>query len=202
MPFFKRFAAAEGGIDWVIAGLGNPGKAYENTRHNVGFLVLDRLAEQWGIPLKKLKFQSLYGVGRAEGARVALLKPQTFMNRSGEALRECLGFFKVPCGHMLVVYDDVALPPGRLRVRVRGSDGGHNGIKSILYQCKTDEFPRVKVGVGAPPHPDFDLKDWVLGPFAKTETPAIGEALDRACQAVSAILRAGAESAMNQYNGK
>jgi PTH1 family peptidyl-tRNA hydrolase len=200
MSLFKR-PRPEGGADWVIAGLGNPGRAYENTRHNVGFLLLDQLAGQWSIPVKKLKFQSLYGVGRAEGARVALLKPQTFMNRSGEALRDCLRFFRVPPARMLILCDDVALPPGRLRVRARGSAGGHNGVGSILCQIQTDEFPRVKVGVGAPPHPDFDLKDWVLGPFSQDELPVMRRAVDRACLAVAELLRNGAEAAMNKYNG-
>jgi PTH1 family peptidyl-tRNA hydrolase len=201
MFFNNRRIAAAGPVDWVVAGLGNPGRQYEATRHNVGFLALDLLCARWGIPVKKLKFQSLYGMGEAAGARVLLLRPQTFMNRSGEALRDCLRFYKVAPERAVVIYDDVSLPTGKLRVRAKGSDGGHNGIKSILYQLQADTFPRVKIGVGAPPGTSGDLANWVLGGFAKDEGPAIQDALARACDATEEILRNGAESAMNRYNG-
>ena len=198
-----------GPVDWVIAGLGNPGREYEATRHNAGFLALDRLSGRWNIPVKKLKFQSLCGLGRTsfrgqgreQPLHVLLLRPQTYMNRSGEALRDCLNFYRVPAERALVLYDDVSLPLGKLRVRVKGSDGGHNGIKSILYQLQTDVFPRVKIGVGAPDHPDFDMKDWVLGGFSKEEGGLMREAIERACDAVEEILARGAESGMNRYNG-
>jgi len=198
--FFAKKHRPAGPVDWVIAGLGNPGRAYQATRHNVGFLVLDRLSGRWGIPIKKLKFQSLYGLGVACGVRLLLLYPQTYMNRSGEALRDCLRFYKVPPERVVIIYDDVSLPPGKLRVRARGSDGGHNGIKSVLYQLQTDVFPRVKIGVGGPDNPDFDMADWVLSGFSEEEGPMIREALDRACGTVEEILRRGVKSAMNRYN--
>ena len=187
-------------IDFVVAGLGNPGRAYERTRHNVGFLVVDALSRQWGIPVKKLKFQSLYGTGATPAGRVLLLKPQTFMNRSGEALRDCLAFYKLPSERLLVVYDEAALPPGRLRIRDKGSDGGHNGMKSILYQLQTDRFVRLRVGVGAPPHPSYDLADWVLAAPTGAEAKAMEQAVDRAAQAAADILRLGASQAANRYN--
>ena len=201
MFFAKNRAAAAGPVDWIVAGLGNPGREYAATRHNAGFLVLDRLSARWNIPVKKLKFQSLYGLGQTGGLRVLLLRPQTFMNRSGEALRDCLRFYKVPPERAVVVYDDVSLPLGKLRVRGKGSDGGHNGIKSILYQLQTDVFPRVKIGVGAPDHPEFDMKNWVLGGFSREEEPVMQAALEHACDAAEEILCRGTESAMNKYNG-
>ena len=200
--FFPRIRGSSAGpVDWVIAGLGNPGRQYETTRHNVGFLTLESLSARWGISVRKLKFRSLYGLGAAVGARVLLLQPQTFMNRSGEALRDCLRFYRVVPERAIVIYDDASLPTGKIRVRAKGSDGGHNGIKSILYHLQTDLFPRVKVGVGAPDHPGFDMKDWVLGGFSKNEEPVIQAALIRAGDAVEEILRNGASSAMNRYNG-
>jgi len=200
MFFPKKRGETPGSVDWVVAGLGNPGREYESTRHNVGFFVLDKLSQRWNIPMKKLKFQSLYGMGPAAGLRVLLLRPQTFMNKSGEAIQDCVRFYKVPPERTLVIFDDVSLPLGKLRVRGKGSDGGHNGIKSILYQLQTDEFPRVKIGVGAPDHPDFDMKDWVLGGFSKAEGPVMAEALDRACDAAEEVLRRGVEAAMNRFN--
>ncbi|MDR1157265.1 MAG: aminoacyl-tRNA hydrolase [Oscillospiraceae bacterium] len=197
---FLRRKTGAGPADWVIAGLGNPGARYERTRHNVGFWALDALSKMWGIPVKKTGFHALYGLGAAGETRVLLIKPQTFMNRSGEALRDCLAYYKLPPTRLVVVYDDVSLPPGRIRVRGQGSDGGHNGLKSILYHCRSDAFPRVKIGVGAPPRPDFDLADWVLGGFAEADLPVVGEAVARACAAVAEILRGGTESAMNRYN--
>ena len=200
MFFRKKYDTVLGPIDWVVVGLGNPGRRYEATRHNVGFMTLDLLSDRWGIPIKKLKFQSVYGVGQAMGMSVILLRPQTYMNRGGEALRDCLRFFKASPDRAIVIYDDVSLPTGKPRVRARGSDGGHNGIKSVLYQLQTDVFPRVKIGVGAPPHPEFDMKDWVLGGFSKEEGPIMREALERACLAVEEIMRNGVERAMNKFN--
>ena len=201
MLFHRKCLSQTGPVDWVIAGLGNPGQSYENSRHNTGFLVLELLSQRWGIPVGKLKFHSLYGTGVALGARVLLLRPQTYMNRSGEALRECLRFYKVSSQRTIVVYDDVSLPTGKLRIRAKGSDGGHNGIKNILYHLQTDDFPRVKMGIGAPAHPDFDMKDWVLNTFSAKEFPIVQAALPRACDAVEEILQYGVLSAMNKYNG-
>lgn len=198
---FLKKEKVPGPVDWVIVGLGNPGKQYADTRHNIGWAVLDRLSAGWAIPVKKLKFQATCGQGTAEGVRVLLLKPQTFMNRSGEALRACLDFYKAPLSRVIVIYDDAALALGRLRVRGQGSDGGHNGIKSILYHCRSDAFPRVKIGVGAPPRADYDLADWVLGAFSPDERPVIEDAVARACLAVTEIIKNGVEAAMNKYNG-
>lgn len=183
--------------DWLIAGLGNPGRQYENTRHNVGFHVIDLLAERRGIKLKKLKFHSLYG----EGGGLVLLKPQTFMNLSGQAVSAAQRFYKLPPERVLVVFDDVSLPAGKLRVRVSGSDGGHNGIKDILYHMGSDAFPRVKVGVGGKPHPDMDLADHVLSGFSPEEAALMREAVSRAADAAERILKEGVYRAMNDFNG-
>ena len=183
-------------MDWLIVGLGNPGPKYEYTRHNVGFLVLDELAGRWGIKLKKLKFQSLYG----EGGGKVLLKPQTFMNLSGQAVRAALEFYKLPPERLIVIYDDVSLPPGKLRLRETGSAGGHNGMKDILYHLRTDAFPRIKIGVGAKPHPDMDLADWVLSGFSKEEAGAMKETFSRAADAAEDIVRLGMELSMGRYN--
>jgi PTH1 family peptidyl-tRNA hydrolase len=189
-----------GPIDWVVTGLGNPGGKYEMTRHNAGFMALDRLSDIWNIPVKKLGFRAVYGMGRFEDVRVLLLKPQTFMNLSGESLRDCLSFYKIPLAHAIVIHDDVSLPVGRIRIRTQGSDGGHNGIKNILYHARSDAFPRVKIGVGAPPHPEYALIDWVLGKFSKEDQPILSDAIDRACAAVGELIKNGSASAMNRYN--
>ncbi len=183
-------------MDWLIVGLGNPGDKYDNTRHNVGFLVADILSSQKKIPLKKLKFQSLYG----DGDGILLLKPQTFMNLSGRAVREAASFYKIPVERILVVYDDIALPVGKLRLRKNGTDGGHNGIKDIVYQLQSDQFPRVKIGVGSKPHPEMDLADWVLSQFSQSEKKLIDEACLKAADAVEAVLTKGMDNAMNLYN--
>ncbi|MDR1736834.1 MAG: aminoacyl-tRNA hydrolase [Oscillospiraceae bacterium] len=184
-------------MDWLIAGLGNPGREYEDTRHNAGFRVIDILAGRWGIKkIKKLKFRSLY----AEHAGSVLLKPQTFMNLSGQAIRQAAEFYKLPPGRVIVVFDDVSLPLGKIRVRAKGSDGGHNGMKDILYHLQSDAFPRVRIGLGANPRPGADLSDWVLGRFTPGEIPVILKAFDLAADAAEEILKNGAESAMAKYN--
>ncbi|MDR0380430.1 MAG: aminoacyl-tRNA hydrolase [Oscillospiraceae bacterium] len=195
-----RRRTGSGPVDWVVAGLGNPGARYERTRHNVGFWAMDALSKAWDIPIKKTGFQACYGLGAAGETRVLLVKPQTFMNRSGESLRGCLAYYKLTPARLLVVCDDVSLPLGRIRVRGQGSDGGHNGLKSVLFHCRADTFPRVKIGVGAPPRADFDLADWVLGGFAAADLPVVEASVTRACAAVEEILRNGVESAMNRYN--
>ncbi|MCL2747331.1 MAG: aminoacyl-tRNA hydrolase [Oscillospiraceae bacterium] len=218
MIFKNRLNFSSGCVDWVIVGLGNPGRRYENTRHNVGFLVLDLLSDKWGIPTKKLKFQSLFGMGHGAGVRVLLLRPQTYMNRSGEAVRDCLRFYKVPPERTLVIYDDASLPTGKLRIREKGSDGGHNGLKSILYQLQTDVFPRVKIGIGSPrgavgasgthgapgtvsaSGASGGLVGWVLGGFSPEEGPIIRDALEKACGATEEIITRGAVYAMDRYN--
>lgn len=188
--------------EWfLIACLGNPGARYEHTRHNVGFRVADILSERCNVPIRKLKFKSLYTEIVLGGTSAVLLKPQTFMNLSGEAVREAAGFYKVPLERILVVADDTALAPGRLRIRGKGSAGGHNGLKSIIACMGGDSFPRIKIGVGAPPHPDYDWADWVLGTFSQQEKKAVGEAISLAADAVEVVLQKGIEEAMNRFNG-
>ena len=186
---------------WLIVGLGNPGREYEHTRHNAGFRALDVLAEKIGCKVDKLKFQGLYGQGTYQGKKLLLLKPQTFMNLSGRAVLQLSAFFKVPPKNIIVLFDDISLEPGRLRVRADGSAGGHNGIKSIISELGCQDFPRVKIGVGAKPHPDFDLADWVLSGFTAQEEKALQPALQRAAEAALAVVEYGVPEAANRFNG-
>ena len=201
MIFPRRRPSQTGSVNWIVAGLGNPGRQYENTRHNVGFMALDLLSKRWGIPVRKPRFGSVHGMGRAIGAQVLLLRPLTYMNRSGEALRDCLRFYKIPPAKTIVLYDDTSLPVGKLRIREKGSSGGHNGIKSIQTHLRTDAFPRVKIGIGTPDNPDYQMSDWVLGRFKTGEESAIRAALARVCDVVEDIIVNGVPSAMNKYNG-
>jgi PTH1 family peptidyl-tRNA hydrolase len=189
-----------GGVDWLIVGLGNPGEQYENTRHNVGFLVVDQLAEGLNIPVQKLKFKALTNTARLGGQKVLLMKPVTYMNLSGEAVRQAADFYKVPADHVLVLSDDTALPLGKLRIRKGGSAGGHNGLKNIIQHLGTDQFPRLRVGVGEKPHPDYDMADWVLGKLQGEDKKTMDAAVERAAQAVECILSQGLDKGMNQYN--
>ena len=189
------------GADWLIVGLGNPGKQYEKTRHNTGFRAMDLLAGKLGVRLDRAKFSALTGQGTYLGARLILLKPQTFMNLSGQAVREAAQFYKIPPALIIVLFDDISLPPGRLRVRGSGSAGGHNGIKSIIAELGSQDFPRVKIGVGEKPHPDFDLADWVLSTFSAGEEKALGPALERGAEAALMICEKGVPEAMNRFNG-
>ena len=200
MFFSKREESPSSGFDYLIAGLGNPGEQYAFTRHNAGFLALDEIAERAGIRVKSLKFKSLYGTGQIAGKKVVLLKPQTFMNASGEALRDAAQFYKIPMEKVIVLYDDISLDVGRLRIRRKGSDGGHNGIKSILYLTGSDQVPRIKLGVGKKPHPEMDLADWVLSRFTKEEGKLLEEAIDKAAQALELMIQDNAEEAMNRFN--
>lgn len=184
----------------VIAGLGNPGRRYENTRHNMGFQVIDRLAARHGIPVNKIKHKSLVGEGFIAGRKVLLVKPQTYMNLSGEAVREILDYYKTDPARLLVIYDDIDLPPGKIRVRAGGSAGTHNGMRSVLYQIRTDRFPRIRVGIGRDPR--MDLADFVTGNVGKEEWETVEAALDRAAEAAEMILEKGPEAAMGEYNGK
>ena len=194
--FFK----AQSAVDFIVAGLGNPGKKYENTRHNTGFFALDSLAEQWGIRVTKAKFDALYGTGEAGGSRVLLLKPQTFMNLSGTAVQQAAQFYKVPAQHILVLFDDISLAPGRLRIRAEGSAGGHNGIKSIIGQMGP-VFPRIKIGVGEKPRPEYDLADWVLSVLTPAERQAIAARCDDIRAAAELIMKGQLETAQSRYNG-
>lgn len=187
---------------FVIAGLGNPGSRYERTRHNVGFQVIDRLAAKYGIEISQRKHRALCGVGMMEGYKVLLMKPQTYMNLSGESVREVMDFYKVdPEEEFLVIYDDISLEPGQLRIRKKGSAGGHNGIRNIIQHLGTQVFLRIKVGVGGKPD-GYDLADYVLGHFEKETEKKMQETYDRAVQAVSGILTEGPDQAMNEFNMK
>lgn len=183
----------------LIAGLGNPGKEYENTRHNAGFLVLDTLAQKLGADLSERKHRALCGKAVIGGQKVILLKPQTYMNSSGESIRAAADYYKVPPEDILVVYDDISLAPGQLRIRAKGSAGGHNGIKSIIANLGTQEFPRVKVGIGEKP-PRMDLADYVLGHFSSGEKKIMEEAAKEAADAICEIVNVGIEQAMNDHN--
>ncbi len=196
MMFFQKKAS----VDYLIAGLGNPGKKYEGTRHNTGFAALDHLALQWGIGVTRAKFDALTGTGTAGGARVLLMKPQTFMNLSGVAIQKAADFYKVPAQHIIVLFDDISLAPGKLRVRPSGSAGGHNGIKSII-SAVGQEFPRVKIGVGERPRPEYDLADWVLSRFTAQEWGAVESRFDDVCDAVLMITKGQLSAAQNKYNG-
>lgn len=199
--FFKKDKFSQSGpFDYMIVGLGNPGKKYEFTKHNAGFLCVDLLAQQLGVKIDRLKFKSLMGDVRINSKRCLLLKPQTFMNLSGEAVREAAQFYNLPPERIIVIFDDISLEPGRLRIRRKGSDGGHNGIKSIIYQLQSDAFPRIKLGIGAKPHPDFDLADWVLEPFTNEALKALRTAADNACEAVGLMVDGKIDEAMSRYN--
>ena len=187
-------------IDFIIAGLGNPGTKYEDTRHNCGFMAVEILAEQCGVQLKKLRFKSLTAEADISGRRCLLMKPTTFMNNSGDAIEEAAAFYKVPPENILIIYDDISLDVGRLRIRGKGSDGGHNGMKSIILRLNTDVFPRVRVGVGKKPHPDYDLADWVLSRFTKAEGELLMTALTNAAEAAKLIAQGKLNEAMNKYN--
>ncbi len=185
---------------YIIAGLGNPGKKYVGTRHNMGFEALDAVAAKYDIAIKKAKFNALYGEGTIEGEKVVLVKPQTFMNLSGESIREFKSWYKTDDSKIIIIYDDVSLPVGKMRIRPKGSAGGHNGMKSIIYQLGSENFPRIKIGVGSPDNPDYDLADYVLGKFTKAEVKElIRKAID-AADAVGEIIKNGIEKAMTKYN--
>ena len=195
------FNKKSGGVDWLLVGLGNPGEQYERTRHNVGFLVADELAERHNVPIQRLKFRALTNTITVGGEKVLLMKPVTYMNLSGEAVHEAAAFYKVPPERILVISDEVALAPGKLRVRRSGSAGGHNGLKNIIAHLGSDQFPRIRLGVGSKPHPDYDMADWVLGRFQGEDKKAVEEAVKKAADAAECLIREGVDRAMNQYNG-
>ena len=194
------FGNSPGGIQWLLVCLGNPGREYENTRHNIGFMAADALEKKEGIKINKLKYRALTGELRAGGQRVLVMKPQTFMNLSGEAVKLAGAFYKIPPDHVIVISDDVSLPLGKLRIRAGGSAGGHNGLKNIIAHLGTDRFPRVKVGVGAPAHPEHEMVDWVIGNFTPAERKQVDEAVARALDAALCIIEKGVNEAQNRYN--
>ena len=187
--------------DWLIVGLGNPGDNYAKTRHNVGWRALDLLAQELGGKIDRAKFRGLYGQVTFEGKKLILLKPQTFMNLSGLSVMDAARFYKLPPERIIVLFDDISLPVGRLRIRPDGSAGGHNGIKSIIGSINSMSFPRVKIGVGAKPHPDYDLADWVLSAFPPDEEKVLQPALKRAAEAALEIVKNGTYEAANRFNG-
>ena len=189
-----------GPVQYIVCGLGNPGTQYENTRHNAGFMAIDTIAEKIGADVKKLKFKSLTAHVTLGGVRCLLMKPSTFMNNSGEAVAEAMNFYKLTPDKLLIIYDDISLDVGRLRIRQKGSDGGHNGIKSIILHTNSDKFPRIRIGVGAKPHPDYDLADWVLSGFPKEQAEALEQSLSNAASAAELMVQGKINEAMNKFN--
>jgi len=198
----EKEAKAAAPVSYLIVGLGNYGTKYDNTRHNAGFMALDHLAEKYGAKVDRLRFKALTGECMIGTTKVLLMKPQTYMNLSGEAVQEAAAWYKLDAEHVIVLCDDITLDVGRLRVRKKGSHGGHNGLRNIIQMLSADAFPRIRIGVGIPPHPDYDIIDWVLGKFNEEDTKTIIESTKRAADAVVELLTNGVESAMNQYNGK
>ena len=198
--FFRKKFDQNAVYDWLIVGLGNPGKRYAFTRHNAGFLCLDYFAQEKNVKIDRLKFKSLLGEVRLSGKRCLLMKPQTFMNLSGEAVRDAAQFYKLPPERILVLFDDVSLDPGRLRIRRKGTDGGHNGIKNIIYHLGADTFPRIKIGIGEKPHPDYDLADWVTSPFSKEELKTLQTVAERCAEAIELIVDDRIDDAMSRCN--
>ncbi len=194
--FFKP----SGSVSWLIVFLGNPGPKYACTRHNAGFMAGDALAKKLGVSIDRLRFKALTAAAEINGEKVLLMKPQTFMNLSGEAVGQAARFYKIPPERVLVVSDEISLPLGKLRVRPKGSAGGHNGLKSVIASLGSDAFPRIRIGVGAPPHPDYDMADWVLSVFRDQDLEDMLAASDRAAEAVTTYISNGPERAMNRFN--
>ena len=197
MSFFSRPGP---GVSWLIVGLGNTGDQYEHTRHNVGFDTVDALADKLDIPVQRLKFKALTNTAVIAGEKVLLMKPVTFMNLSGEAVEPAAAFYKVPADHIIVISDEVALPPGKIRLRRGGSAGGHNGLKNIIAHLHTDQFPRIRIGVGEKPHPDYDMADWVLGKPQGEDRKLVDDAIARAVQAIECCIKEGPDRAMSRFN--
>lgn len=200
MGFFSRNKAPSGPPEYLIVGLGNPGRQYELTRHNAGFLFADLLADKLSANINKIQFKSVTAAVELGGKKCLLMKPQTFMNNSGEAVKQAAAFYKIPPEKIIVVFDDISLPCGKLRIRRKGSSGGHNGIKSIIYHLNSDNFPRIKLGVGEKPHPDYELADWVLSNFKKDELPPLREAAEKACDATELMVNGNTDKAMSNFN--
>ena len=190
----------QSGYTWLVVGLGNPGARYESTRHNMGFLALDRLAEREKLRFNKLRFKAWTAEWKLGEDKVLVMKPQTYMNLSGESVGAAARFYKIPADHILVVSDDIALPVGKLRLRAAGSAGGHNGLKNIIRHLGSDRFPRIKVGVGMPQNAEYDIAEWVTGLPTGEEQKILLDALDRAAQAIPAVITLGMDKAMNRFN--
>lgn len=188
------------GVSWLLVFLGNPGAKFNGSRHNVGFMTADVLEKRLNVRIERLRFKAMTAQAEFGGQKVLLMKPQTYMNLSGESVRPAAAFYKIPPERVLLVSDDVTLPTGKLRIRTSGSAGGHNGLKSIIACLGSDAFPRVKIGVGAPPNKEYDMADWVLSGFHGQDAKTIDEAVSRAADAIECILSEGAERAMNKFN--
>lgn len=189
------------GADFIVAGLGNPGRKYDNTRHNVGFAAIDYMADKAGFRLNKTKFTAIYGTWNVNGKKVLVMKPQTYMNLSGDAIGAAAKFYKIPPENVIIINDDISLPVGRMRIRKKGSAGGHNGLKSIINHIG-EGFMRIKIGVGEKPHPDYDLAAWVMGKFTDSEKRLLEEKYENAYQAILLMTKGEIEKAMNLYNNK
>lgn len=200
MFFHRSGGGISGGISWLLVGLGNPGNQYAATRHNMGFMALDRLADREGFRFNKLRFRAWTGQWKVGDQQVLVMKPQTYMNLSGESVGEAARFYKIPADHVLVISDDVSLPAGKLRIRGGGSAGGHNGLKNIIQHLGTDRFPRIKVGVGSPRPGEHDMVDWVMGKPMGEDRTAVEDALDRAGEAAKTLITEGIDRAMNRFN--
>lgn len=193
--FFKK-----SNYDWLVVGLGNPGSKYDNTRHNVGFMAVDLFMKENGGEFNKSKMQGVYGECKIGSNRIIVVKPQTFMNNSGVCVSQIAKFYKIPLERIIIIFDDISLDVGKLRIRRKGSHGGHNGMRSIVDHMGSDDITRIKIGVGAKPHPEYDLADWVLSKFPKSDTTNLETALDTANKAITEIITRGIDSAMNKYN--
>ena len=196
---FDKFRS-RGGVSWIVVFLGNPGPKYRDTRHNAGFMAADAMEKKLGVSINKLRFKALTAQATLGGEKVLLLKPQTYMNLSGESVSPAAAFYKVPPEHIIVVSDEVSLPIGKLRIRKSGSAGGHNGLKNIIAMLGTDAFPRIRMGVGAPPHADYDMADCVLSSFKNQDADDMRSLAVRVCDAVECYIAEGPDRAMNKFN--
>lgn len=187
-------------VEYMVVGLGNPDKKYENTRHNTGFICIDKVAEKFGVSINRIKFKSLVGEGTINGKKVLFMKPQTYMNNSGQAVVEAMNFYKIPAENVVLLFDDISLDVGKMRIRRKGSDGGQNGVKNIIYLSGKDTFPRIKVGIGKKPHPEYDLAKWVLSKFNGEEVNLIDKMAENCCEAVPLIINGEVDKAMNRFN--
>lgn len=200
LNLFHKEKAVAGPVDYIIAGLGNPGSKYGGTRHNAGFMALDYIAEKAGVEIDRLKFKGLCATAAIGGKKVLLLKPCTYMNLSGQSVTEAMHFYKLPPEHTIIIYDDISFPPGKLRIRMKGSDGGQNGMKNIIYLAGKDTFPRIRLGTGDRPDRRIDLADWVLSRFSEGDQKLFYEAAGHAYSAVELMVQGKAAEAMNRFN--
>lgn len=197
---FRKKTFATGPVEYIVVGLGNPDRKYEYTRHNAGFIMIDFIADKIGVKINRVKFKSLVGEGNIGGSKVLLMKPSTYMNNSGEAVIEAMKFYKIPPENVIVLLDDINLDVGKMRIRSKGSDGGQKGMRSIIYLSGKDNFPRVKIGIGKKPNPEYDLASWVLSKFTKDELATLGKIAENSYEAVELIIQGKTDRAMNLFN--